>query len=78
MLKSFVVYFFQVETLEDPIQPVEAILSRCNKEQVMRKYCVGDYSDAVEFLTLFAKRLGKLKKGEENIAVALKRKHVLS
>lgn len=53
----------KVETLEDPIQPVEAILSRCNKEQVMRKYCVGDYSDAVEFLTLFAKRLGKLKKG---------------
>ena len=30
---------------------------------MMQKYCVADYSNANEFLVLFAKRLGKLKKG---------------
>jgi len=53
----------KVEALDDPVKPVEAILSRCNKAQIMEKYCVPNYSDTLEFLTLFAKRLGKLKKG---------------
>jgi len=53
----------KVETLDDPVKPVEAILNRCNKTQVMEKYCVADYSSTMEFLSLFAKRLGKLKKG---------------
>jgi len=53
----------KVETLDDPVKPVEAILNRCNKAQVMEKYCVADYSSTMEFLSLFAKRLGKLKKG---------------
>jgi len=53
----------KIEALDDPVKPVEAILSRCSKEQVMQKYLVPDYSDTMEFLTLFAKRLGKLKKG---------------
>ncbi|XP_047146481.1 guanine nucleotide-binding protein-like 3 homolog isoform X2 [Hydra vulgaris] len=53
----------KVEQILDPIKPVEAILSRCEKTMIMQKYCVADYSDAHEFLVLFAKRLGKLKKG---------------
>jgi len=53
----------KVETLDDPVKPVEAILNRCNKTQVMEKYCVADYSTTMEFLSMFAKRLGKLKKG---------------
>jgi len=53
----------KVETLDDPVKPVEAILNRCNKAQVMEKYCVADYNSTMEFLSLFAKRLGKLKKG---------------
>lgn len=53
----------KVECLDDPAKPVEAILSRCSKTQVMEKYCVADYSNTHEFLSLFAKRLGKLKKG---------------
>jgi len=53
----------KVETLDDPVKPVEAILNRCNKTQVMEKYCVADYSNTMEFLSMFAKRLGKLKKG---------------
>ena len=58
-------FFTQVEALDDPVKPVEAILSRCNKTQIMEKYCVPNYSDTLEFLTLFAKRLGKLKKGND-------------
>lgn len=53
----------KVETLDDPVKPVEAILNRCNKAQVMEKYCVADYSNTMEFLSMFARRLGKLKKG---------------
>jgi nuclear GTP-binding protein len=53
----------KIETLDDPVKPVESILSRCNKIQVMEKYCVADYSNTLEFLSMFAKRLGKLKKG---------------
>jgi len=53
----------KVESLVDPVKPVEAILSRCNKRQVIEKYCVADYGDTVEFLSMFARRLGKLKKG---------------
>lgn len=53
----------KVETLDDPVKPVEAILNRCNKTQVMEKYCVADYSTTMEFLSMFAKRLGKLKRG---------------
>ena len=53
----------KVETLDDPVKPVEAILNRCNKTQVMEKYCVADYGTTMEFLSHFAKRLGKLKKG---------------
>lgn len=53
----------KVESLDDPVKPVEAILSRCNKSQVMEKYCVADYNDTMEFLSMFAKRLGKLRKG---------------
>merc|ERR1712013_808292 len=53
----------KVETLDDPVKPVEAILNRCSKSQVMEKYCVADYSTTMEFLSMFAKRLGKLRKG---------------
>ena len=53
----------KVETLDDPVKPVEAILNRCSKSQVMEKYCVADYSTTMEFLSMLAKRLGKLRKG---------------
>ncbi|EDO46882.1 predicted protein, partial [Nematostella vectensis] len=53
----------KIENIEDPIPPVEAILRRCNKQQVMEKYSVPDYKDSNEFLTHLGKRLGKLKKG---------------
>ncbi|XP_031553946.1 guanine nucleotide-binding protein-like 3 homolog [Actinia tenebrosa] len=53
----------KIENIDDPIPPVEAILKRCNKQQVMEKYSVPDYRDTNEFLAHLGKRLGKLKKG---------------
>lgn len=53
----------KIESIEDPVPAVEAILRRCNKHQVMEKYSVPDYVDVHEFLMHLGKRLGKLKKG---------------
>jgi len=53
----------KIESIDDPVPAVEAILRRCNKQQVMEKYLVPDYTDVPEFLAHLGKRLGKLKKG---------------
>ncbi|XP_045165338.2 guanine nucleotide-binding protein-like 3 homolog [Mercenaria mercenaria] len=53
----------KLENLEDPTGPVEAILKRCNKQQMMLHYCITEYKDVHEFLSLLARRLGRLKKG---------------
>lgn len=53
----------KIDQLDDVIVPVEAILRRCNKKQIMEKYCVPNYEDAHEFLRHLGKRLGKLRKG---------------
>ncbi|CAH1783426.1 unnamed protein product [Owenia fusiformis] len=53
----------KVETVEDPITPVQAILNRCSKEKMMLHYNITDYSSVTDFLGLLAKRLGRLKKG---------------
>ncbi|XP_053552218.1 guanine nucleotide-binding protein-like 3-like protein [Bombina bombina] len=53
----------KIEQLMDPVGPVEAILRRCNKEQIMQHYKVTDFRDTLEFLAMLAKRQGKLKKG---------------
>ncbi|XP_077185714.1 guanine nucleotide-binding protein-like 3-like protein isoform X2 [Paroedura picta] len=53
----------KVEQLVDPVTPVEAILKRCNKQQIMQHYGVSDFRDTLEFLAHLARRQGKLKKG---------------
>ncbi|CAG5124217.1 unnamed protein product [Candidula unifasciata] len=53
----------KLESLEDPVPCVEAILSRCQKSQMMLHYNLPDYEDTAEFLSLLAQRMGKLKKG---------------
>ncbi|XP_065559043.1 guanine nucleotide-binding protein-like 3 homolog isoform X2 [Artemia franciscana] len=53
----------KVESLTDPITPVEAILRRTNKEYMMLQYILEDYDTTKDFLCLLAKRIGKLKKG---------------
>ncbi|XP_053154901.1 guanine nucleotide-binding protein-like 3-like protein isoform X1 [Hemicordylus capensis] len=53
----------KIEQLVDPVTPVEAILKRCNKQQIMQHYRVPDFRDTMEFLAQLARRQGKLKKG---------------
>ncbi|XP_020791450.1 guanine nucleotide-binding protein-like 3-like protein [Boleophthalmus pectinirostris] len=53
----------KIEQLVDPLPPVEAILRRCNKAQIMQHYGVPDFHTALEFLALLARRQGKLRKG---------------
>ncbi|XP_054859941.1 guanine nucleotide-binding protein-like 3-like protein [Eublepharis macularius] len=53
----------KIEQLVDPVTPVEAILKRCNQQQIMQHYGVPDFRDTVEFLAHLARRQGKLKKG---------------
>ncbi|XP_033822026.1 guanine nucleotide-binding protein-like 3-like protein [Periophthalmus magnuspinnatus] len=53
----------KIEQLVDPLPPVEAILRRCNKAQIMQHYGVSDFHTALEFLALLARRQGKLRKG---------------
>lgn len=48
--------------MEDPLAPVDLLLKRCNKEQLIIRYKISDFSDVNEFLTLVAKRCGKVKK----------------
>ncbi|XP_054641621.1 guanine nucleotide-binding protein-like 3-like protein [Dunckerocampus dactyliophorus] len=53
----------KIEQLVDPLPPVEAILRRCNKAQIIEHYGVPDFNTALEFLALLARRQGKLRKG---------------
>ncbi|KAL0978618.1 hypothetical protein UPYG_G00172940 [Umbra pygmaea] len=53
----------KIEQLVDPLPPVEAILRRCNKKQIMEHYGVPDFHTALEFLAMLARRQGKLRKG---------------
>ncbi|XP_078520677.1 guanine nucleotide-binding protein-like 3-like protein [Lissotriton helveticus] len=53
----------KIEQLVDPVGPVEAILRRCNKEQIMQHYNIPDFKNTMEFLALLSKRQGKLRKG---------------
>ncbi|XP_067833889.1 guanine nucleotide-binding protein-like 3-like protein [Heptranchias perlo] len=53
----------KIEQLVDPVEPVGAILRRCNKQQIMQHYDIPEFRDTLQFLALLARRLGKLKKG---------------
>lgn len=53
----------KIEQLVDPVPPVEAILRRCNKAQIMDHYGIPDFQTPHEFLALLARRQGKLRKG---------------
>ena len=53
----------RVEALEDPISPIVAILRRCTVQTLMLHFSIGQFSNADEFLSLIAKKYGRLKKG---------------
>ena len=54
----------RVETLRDPVAPVERILQRCDTAYMRRKYALAaEYRDTTEFLHLLSLSAGRLKKG---------------
>ncbi|KAH6576389.1 hypothetical protein BASA83_000345 [Batrachochytrium salamandrivorans] len=53
----------KVELLEDPVGPVELIVSRCKKEQLVNLYGVNYFADATDFLVQLARNRGKLRRG---------------
>jgi len=53
----------RVETIKDPIAPVELLLKKCSKEELIMTYTITDFSNVNDFLQLIARRYGKMKKG---------------
>lgn len=53
----------RTESLEDPVGPVIELLKRCSVARIMEFYSLPAFTDAMEFLQLLSRRLGKLKKG---------------
>merc|ERR1711934_970908 len=43
--------------------PVESIIRRCRKEQLLKAYEVADFATSQEFLNHVAKKRGKMRKG---------------
>jgi nuclear GTP-binding protein len=53
----------KVETLADPIAPVQALLKRCSVKVLMLHYSIPQFASTDEFLSLVARKMGRLKKG---------------
>ncbi|KAI9007774.1 P-loop containing nucleoside triphosphate hydrolase protein [Hyaloraphidium curvatum] len=53
----------RVESIEDPIAPVEYLLSRCRPEDLSRIYKVPSFANLQEFLIDLARTRGRLRKG---------------
>ncbi|KAI8900665.1 P-loop containing nucleoside triphosphate hydrolase protein [Globomyces pollinis-pini] len=53
----------KVELLDDPISPVDLILSRCSIEQLENLYQIKNFNDTNSFLVQYAQARGKLLKG---------------
>jgi nuclear GTP-binding protein len=52
----------KIENIKDPLGPIELLLKRCNKEQLIIRYKIAEFADATQFLNLVAKKCGKIKK----------------
>jgi nuclear GTP-binding protein len=52
----------KIENIDDPLAPVELLLKKCDKEQLIIRYKITEFENALEFLNLVAKRCGKVKK----------------
>ncbi len=61
----------KVDLLEDPVVPVEVILSRCKPEQMMLMYQVPAYSNVNDFLVHVARQRGRLRKVRFDIITKL-------
>lgn len=53
----------RIEDVQDPQRPVEALLGRVQKEELLRYYRIADYNTQQEFLAQIARKQGFLQKG---------------
>ncbi|KXS17794.1 P-loop containing nucleoside triphosphate hydrolase protein [Gonapodya prolifera JEL478] len=53
----------KVELVEDPVAPVELIVSRCRPDTLRHIYDIPDFVDARDFLVQLARKTGRLRKG---------------
>uniref|UniRef100_A0A7E4WBL1 Guanine nucleotide-binding protein-like 3 homolog n=1 Tax=Panagrellus redivivus TaxID=6233 RepID=A0A7E4WBL1_PANRE len=53
----------RVETLEDPVSPVVAILRRCSVATLMMHFGIPEFNDVDTFLAFVSRKLGRIKKG---------------
>ncbi|XP_074598707.1 uncharacterized protein LOC141853304 [Brevipalpus obovatus] len=51
------------EQIDNPLEPIKAILARIEKEKLLTIYKIPDFDDPSDFLDKMAKRFGLLKKG---------------
>lgn len=59
----------KVSDVKDPIAPMDEILQKVNKSQLLIQYEIADFTTTVEFLTNVAFRRGKL--GKVNLIIKL-------
>ncbi|CAG9329866.1 GNL3L [Blepharisma stoltei] len=52
-----------IESVEDPITPVQAILQKVAPDQLMNYYKIPQFQEGIEFLAHIARARGKMKKG---------------
>lgn len=73
MAELFLRNCLKIEQLEDPVAPVELILSKTNPETLMTLYTIPRFHNVGGFLAAVAQRMGRLKKGGiPNIEAAAK------
>uniref|UniRef100_A0A1I8EUK4 Guanine nucleotide-binding protein-like 3 homolog n=1 Tax=Wuchereria bancrofti TaxID=6293 RepID=A0A1I8EUK4_WUCBA len=53
----------RVESLADPVAPVQAILRRCSRDSLILHYEIPEFKTCDEFLAYIARKGGRLKKG---------------
>ena len=53
----------KVEDLEDPIAPVESLVMRVSRKEILRDYKIPNFNTINEFLASVARKMGKLIKG---------------
>ena len=52
-----------MDTIEDPVKPVDTILHKCSKDQLLIHYKLADFDGTTDFLAKVAVKRGFLKKG---------------
>lgn len=53
----------RIEEIKDPIKPIETLVSKVNKQELLRYFRIADFKDVNELLGHIAKKKGHLQVG---------------